>query len=94
MRGTEETATVLRHTVQYAVARRQAAEAALPMLLWVAGDRGAPLTLALASCRRDLSATPTSTALAREVDMLAFAVDALASPEPDVVTVPTAARRR
>jgi hypothetical protein len=77
VRGTQEIAAVLRRTVRYAVARRQDAQAAQPMLLWVADHRRGPMAAALQSCRRDLAAVPTSIPLAREVDMLANAVDAL-----------------
>ncbi len=77
-RSTQEIATVLRRTVHYAVARRQDAQAAQPMLLWVSDHRSAPMAAALASCRRDLAAVPTSIPLAHEVDMLANAVLTLA----------------
>jgi hypothetical protein len=77
IRGTQEIATVLRRTVHYAVARRQDAQAAQPMLLWVADHRRAPMAAALESCRRDLAGMPTSIPLACEVDMLADAVAAL-----------------
>jgi hypothetical protein len=73
---TEETATVVRHTVQYAVSRHQDVQAALPMLIWVADHRRAPVVMALEACRRELAGSPASITLAREVVMLEHAVDA------------------
>jgi hypothetical protein len=74
MKPLEETVAVVRHTVRYAVARQQDAQAALPMLVWVADNRREPVVLALEACRQDLAASPASISLAHEVFMLEHAV--------------------
>jgi hypothetical protein len=71
----EELAAVLRHTVRFAVARDEKVHEVLPLLGWVAGDSPLPVVLALESCRRDLAAAPTSSALAQQVVMFEHAAN-------------------